>query len=482
MDSFYGGKQGISFIIRDSFSSIAEMNTKFQDATYTRTWYDQYCIINTLTSNHVDNGKIFRRTGRRDKEENGTRWAEYVGRITGPAGGVPNVQLSDIENLKSSFDNLKNTFNTPSPTETIYYKNTDNNTYTSNFPTTVTTPSEKLFVDEANLIYKSGKDYAEGETPAFKYGFYTVQGASVNGTTIPAATLAIGFEIPYVDFATPDVKSVAASVSASVTATTVNNNPFYYKYTFNLPVGLPGGYITEIHSVVATSTVIYDIEKITYSPDQTPPYTVPTTSIIPTSTFQTKNILAGKFRYPVKNAPDAEHAWDYIKYTPSGTTTPTPALFYIADDPAIPTFSVDFNSSAHQFELFSQAEGATTRTSIGYVGPETFGLTATHLSGTVTAVDTSNPPSIINETISITSSPPSAGAGNLGILSSADVLYPNNGNQRNIHNENCIFLYIYENNQWHQVGQAVSNNTANINTITNLYLFLYKKLVIFVSL
>ena len=34
MDSFYGGKQGISFIIKDKFVSTDEMETKFTTQDY----------------------------------------------------------------------------------------------------------------------------------------------------------------------------------------------------------------------------------------------------------------------------------------------------------------------------------------------------------------------------------------------------------------------------------------------------------------
>jgi len=34
MDSFYGGKQGISFIIKERFKTIDEMNNTFSDPNY----------------------------------------------------------------------------------------------------------------------------------------------------------------------------------------------------------------------------------------------------------------------------------------------------------------------------------------------------------------------------------------------------------------------------------------------------------------
>ena len=62
MDSFYGGKQGVSFVLRTSFPSIDAMVRTFQQGpAYTDVWYGEYCLIDTPNKNLKDNGKIYRR-------------------------------------------------------------------------------------------------------------------------------------------------------------------------------------------------------------------------------------------------------------------------------------------------------------------------------------------------------------------------------------------------------------------------------------
>ena len=260
MDSFYGGKQGISFIIKDSFKTIAEMNQHFADSSYTKTWYGEYCIIDTVTKNDIDNGKVFRRTAYKGKETiktKDTQYAEYIGQIIGPAGGIPNIEFEDINTLKNNFDNLATSIDTSTPAGNIYYKNA-----TASYTQTVTKGegaedkySDNLYItDESviasnNVIYKSGKDYTAAETPAFKYGFYTFQ-PKVSGTNsnsiIPTATIGIGFEIPYVDFDTPIMNMLPYNASASVTVNSPENNKFLYQHTFNLPGGAPGYHFANV--------------------------------------------------------------------------------------------------------------------------------------------------------------------------------------------------------------------------------------------
>lgn len=257
MDSFYGGKQGISFIIKDRFNSINDMLSAFGDETYTQTWYHEYCIIDTPQKNNIDNGKVYQRTAyRANAKKPDEIFAEYVGQIIGPAGGIPNIELKDITTLKNNFDILATSIDTRTPAGTIYYKNTANS-----YAQTVTKGegagdkySDNLYITDesiasSNIIYKSGKDYAAGETPAFKYGFYTFQpttSTDSNNTIIPTATLGIGFEIPYVDFADPTITMLPYNSAASIDVITDDNNDFLYQYDFKIPGGAPGYHFVNV--------------------------------------------------------------------------------------------------------------------------------------------------------------------------------------------------------------------------------------------
>ena len=95
MDSFYGGKQGVSFIIKETFSSVKEMAEAFSGgATYTDVWYGEYCLIDTPNKNNADNGKIFRRGLNYMQAD--MHGAEYVGQIVGPSSGTPFFQINTI--------------------------------------------------------------------------------------------------------------------------------------------------------------------------------------------------------------------------------------------------------------------------------------------------------------------------------------------------------------------------------------------------
>lgn len=99
MESFYGGRQGFSFIIVKSFSSISEMIDNFKKGPlYTEIHYNEHILINTINKNDPDNGKIYRRGYDYTNELGG---AIYVGTVVGPAGPAPMLELTTIEQVKS---------------------------------------------------------------------------------------------------------------------------------------------------------------------------------------------------------------------------------------------------------------------------------------------------------------------------------------------------------------------------------------------
>lgn len=100
MDGLYGGHEGVSFVIKASFSSIDEMKQKFsQGGNFTEVWYGEYCLISTKNKNHPDNGKIFRRG--LDYQNTQTAGSIYVGQIIGPSSGTPFFQVDTIDNVEA---------------------------------------------------------------------------------------------------------------------------------------------------------------------------------------------------------------------------------------------------------------------------------------------------------------------------------------------------------------------------------------------
>ena len=110
MESFYGGKQGTSFIIKKTFTSVSEMNTAFNKKNvYKDVAYGEYVMIEN--TNMLDNtrGNVYKR---------GYSGAEYIGNFRGPQG-TPIVFKGDYQANQTYYKNLKQI-------DTVYY---NGNTY-----------------------------------------------------------------------------------------------------------------------------------------------------------------------------------------------------------------------------------------------------------------------------------------------------------------------------------------------------------------
>ena len=154
LESFYGGKQGVSPIVKARFKYITSakrkdengniiydqnnkpvyidkaygnmvnyrnitppdsevMETMFASINYEDVWYGQLAIIDTTNKRNKNNGKLFRRVlGRTEAEaekDGGTLHGEYIGRIVGPSEGFPNVKIhGSVDSIK---DIVKNKLN-----------------------------------------------------------------------------------------------------------------------------------------------------------------------------------------------------------------------------------------------------------------------------------------------------------------------------------------------------------------------------------
>ena len=98
MDSLFGGKQGLSIIIKDTFESIADAVAACKRGPeYTRTWYNELLIISTPNLNDEDNGKVFRRGLEYNNDMGGL---ELIAQIVGPCGGTPLFQMNTIKEVK----------------------------------------------------------------------------------------------------------------------------------------------------------------------------------------------------------------------------------------------------------------------------------------------------------------------------------------------------------------------------------------------
>ena len=99
-ESFYGGRQGASFILKKKYASIAEMKAEFQQGgvTLREVNYGEYVMINPGNINDPHNGKIFRRGMDLGNEYGG---GIYIGQIQGPEGKIKNLEVGDYNSEAS---------------------------------------------------------------------------------------------------------------------------------------------------------------------------------------------------------------------------------------------------------------------------------------------------------------------------------------------------------------------------------------------
>lgn len=274
MDSFYGGKQGVSFVIKASFASIDEMvnNFKEKDDNKAKVWFGEYCLIDTVNKNDKDNGKIFRR-GIATSTNAKLGGAEYIGQIVGPSSGTPLFQFDTLDNvIEYSNINNKEKYDPENGDIRVYptqisdgkisqynyrkdengqYKDSDIirdengliTSYAKNIKTVTST------IDNGGLV--SGK-----EQDGIKWTWCNIKKANENSES----WFYVGLKIPYLvnEF---DAKSVNPydnngnykGKAAIIPDENNDNHPFYKKYTLEIPRGIKGDSLNGIKVITLSS-------------------------------------------------------------------------------------------------------------------------------------------------------------------------------------------------------------------------------------
>jgi len=260
LESFYGGKQGISPVIKNHFKYIDTQDPAYQvalnkegtteldlkpdtmdlcfiDSSYEEVWYNELCIIDTTNKNNPNNGKLFRRTlkGHGDTGEN--LCAEYIGQIVGPAGANPFMSFTSLKEVKDKIDDI-NTVNKdtaiswPNGLESTSTLKPDKDTYPYIFDAST---SNKMIVP--------GKDENGNYNDNIRYTWVNI----VNNTTENAAQsmVYLGFQIPYpsIDITTT---TIDWNEKVSSTKTTEGEHPFYHSWNIQIPRGIRGNTATNI--------------------------------------------------------------------------------------------------------------------------------------------------------------------------------------------------------------------------------------------
>lgn len=289
-NSFYGGRQGASFVIQEKYKSIkapdvtneiwnkiiredlglAEganisneqreswnkqycMVSAFQQGnSYKTVNYDEYVIIDTENKNDPDNGRIYRRGYDYNNNMGG---ALYVGQIVGPAGLAPHTEMKTINEVESIKE-----------TEGFEYRR----------------GKGEYAVTNASLI--AGKNEDGTFNDAIEWSCCSVRDANSHESTAH-----IGFKFPYtvIDFTAKSVSAYTSDKAELVSRVDDETHPFYEKWQLQVPKGIKGdalknlrestnadgnrilvydsiNYDTKAEGVTTTQTIglLNDIEKV----------------------------------------------------------------------------------------------------------------------------------------------------------------------------------------------------------------------------
>lgn len=254
LESFYGGKPGFSPVIkakfkyidisdspwRDSSESLTEDNKKqimnecFKDPNYKDVWYGELCIIDSENKLDLNNGKLFRRTLKKVDDAKNSIYAEYLGQISGPAGGVPKIHVGSIDSEidkalgnSATYDG-ENVANLDPSKWDYSYINSENEVTsvkpesTNNFGT-INALTEGMFVP--------GND---SENQEIQYTWCNVRRNDEDHI------MYLGFKIPYTVFDI-DVEIENYTYNDSYFEdNSEETEPFWKKYTIHVPRGVRG--------------------------------------------------------------------------------------------------------------------------------------------------------------------------------------------------------------------------------------------------
>ena len=205
-NSFYGGRQGASFVIQERYLSIAEMIEFFKMGNnYKTVNYDEFVIIDTENKNDPDNGKVYRRGYDYNNIMGG---ALYVGQIVGPAGLAPHTEMKTINEV----ENIKET-------EGFEYRRGEGSYAVTNASLVAGKTSEGQFNDAIEWSYCSVRDDNSHESTAH-----------------------IGFKFPYtvIDFTANSTSAYTAADAELVSRIDDKSHPFYEKWQLQVPKGIKG--------------------------------------------------------------------------------------------------------------------------------------------------------------------------------------------------------------------------------------------------
>ena len=278
MDSFYGGKQGVSFIIKSRFTSIGEMVKNFKTGNeFTDVWYGEYCIIDTPNKNDKDNGKIYRR-GMLSSINATLGGAEYIGQIVGPSSGTPFFKFGSLKGVlghsNENFEPNKGDIRVY-PTKTdengdvseVNYRQDINGNWIDNKDPIVASSYKASRGDLVAGMIKTtdGSTITRKYNDDIKWSWCNIRKANTNSES----WFYLGFEIPYLvtEFQTKTISPYNENgkanfeIGTTLYQTTIEQkeaddgqkHPFYSLWELGIPKGIKGDSLGNLKVITPTA-------------------------------------------------------------------------------------------------------------------------------------------------------------------------------------------------------------------------------------
>lgn len=248
MDSLYGGHQPVSFVLKEAFSSIDEMKSKFAlGNSYSDVWFEEFCIIDTPNKNDKDNGKIYKRGL---DYQNSMAGAIYQGQIVGSSGPSPYAQMNTIAEVTAQ---SKKTLDDYEYRRYPTGKDSSGNYITSDGSDGAAIASFDF--DTTNALVP-GKKSDGTFNDSIKYTWCNIRKDNADADS----WFYVGWQIPYtvIDYDIHMVSPYDKSGAVLTDATEIERiddgtHPYYEKWDLGLPKGIKGDTLRNLRVITPTT-------------------------------------------------------------------------------------------------------------------------------------------------------------------------------------------------------------------------------------
>lgn len=181
------------------------MDECLKDVNYTDVWYGELCIIDTDSKYNPNNGKLYRRTlkqvDNRNVKTEDTAYAEYIGQIVGPMGGVSKFVFGSVDSARKMAVGELPTYSNDHVTDEeplnianwdYLYQNAENEMSTT--PPTGELGSSAARYDDIAVL--TSNNIIANEENLKNFSIKTVPGIELDENGIPKKEIVDGKEVP----------------------------------------------------------------------------------------------------------------------------------------------------------------------------------------------------------------------------------------------------------------------------------------------